>query len=68
MSSTQQLLSEVEGHSNEVEFIQSTVEFLLEHTALPEREDVKAKAADFNGRYDNLLHSLRTHVGDLEVC
>lgn len=64
---TQQLLSEVEGHHNEVEFIQTTVEFLLEHTSLSGREDVKLKAADFSRRYDDLLNSLKTYVGNLKA-
>ena len=60
-------MSEVEGHSNEAEFIQETVEFLLEHTSLPGREDVKLKAADFSHRYGDLLKTLKTYVGNLEV-
>ena len=63
----EQLLSEVEGHSNEEEFIRTTVEFLLEHTALAQREDIKLKADDFSCRYDNLKNSLRSYVGNLMV-
>ena len=60
-------MSEVKGHNNEVEFIQTTVEFLLEHTALPERDDIKMKASEFKCRYDNLLQSLESYVGNLTV-
>jgi hypothetical protein len=62
----QQLLSEVEGHNNEVEFIQATVEFLIEHTSLPGREDMKLKADDFSRRYGDLMKSLKTYVGNLK--
>ena len=43
------------------------MEFLLEHTRKPLREEIKEKAADFGRRYDDLLCSLQTYVGNLEV-
>lgn len=63
----QQLLTEVEGHNKEVEFIRTTVEFLMEHTRQAQREDIKEKAAEFCSRYDDLLSSLQTYVGNLKV-
>ena len=63
----QQLLTEVKGHTKEAEFISTTVKFLIEHTRVGQRDDIRAKAADFSSRYDDLVNSLQTYVGDLEV-
>ena len=63
----QQLLTEVKGHSEEAEFISTTVEFLIEHTRVGQRDDIRTKAADFSSRYDDLVNSLQTYVGNLEV-
>ena len=60
-------MTEVKGHSKEVEFISTTVKFLIEHTRVAQRDDIRTKAADFSSRYDDLVNSLQTYVGNLEV-
>ena len=57
----------MESHKEELEFVQGTVEFLLEHTRKAEREEVREKAANFVDRYQSLLATLETYVRNMEV-
>lgn len=63
----QQILEEVAGHQNEAEFIEQTVEFLVEHSRRCHREEIAARAQDFTQRYNALRESLGTYVQNLEV-
>ena len=60
-------MTEVKGHRKEAEFISTTVKFLIEHTRVAQRDDIRTKAADFSSRYDDLVNSLQTYVGNLDV-
>ncbi len=63
----QKLLDEVEGHQQEAEFIDLTLDFLLEHSRKCNREEITAQVEDFSQRYNLLRESLATYVKNLQV-
>lgn len=64
--SIQQLLYEIEEHQKEAEYIQQTVDFLVEHSRKEKREELTESAKDFVQRYHSLLTSVKTYVSNMQ--
>ena len=63
----QQLLDDVKGHQNEAEFIEQTLDFVLEHSRKVNRDEISRRAMDFTQRYKALHGSLGGYVKNLQV-
>ena len=61
----QELLEEVLSHSSGREFLQETLDFLVEHLRGADRDPAATRVKEFLGRYDNLEESLGTYVSNL---
>lgn len=63
---TQALLYETVDHEQPRLFILSTVPFLVEHSRMADREDMKLKAEEFDSRHRQLQCSLESHTAMLK--